>query len=160
MSLWAGGGVALSPGEIEPFVDVAAAVEVRLVERLYAEVFGLFAVPESNLTQRRFEFTFWTTSFGAALGYSLLEDDAPIAVRVALGLAATLALVDGDEAYWAATPYARAALSVRLAGPLSVRLDALLGVALPELELRFRAGWRSGFGLPRASIVLGPQLDL
>lgn len=160
VGVWLTGGIGLSPGEIDPFVDVAAGVEVRLVAGLYVEAFGVFAVPESQLTQRMFDFTFWTTTFGAGLGYSFLDDDAPVALRAAVGVGPTLALVDGDDAHWAVTPYARLAFSVRVVGPLSVRLDGLVGVALPELDLRFRAGWRSGFGLPRGSVGLGLQLDL
>lgn len=159
VGLWVSGGVGLSPGEIPPFVDLTFGLEVRVAFSLYVEVFGTFAVPESQLTQRRFDFTFWTSTFGAGLGYSFFDDDAPVALRFALGCGPTFALVDGEDASWAVTPYARVAFSVRLIGPLSVRLDGMLGVALPELDLRFRAGWRSGFGLPRGSITLGPQLE-
>lgn len=159
VTLVLGAGVGFTPGEIPPFVDTSLGAELRFFHRLYAELFGCFAVPESDLEQKRFDFGVWTTTFGAGLGFSFLEPTEPVALRAAIGLGATFVLLDGEEAYWAATPYARLAFSVRLIEHLSVRLDALIGAALPEIDLRFRAGWRSEFGLPRLSTTLGLEVD-
>lgn len=143
-----GAGVMGSPGGIEPFASLAVAGEVRVIEGLYVEAFGSFAIPESYLAQRMHVFTFWTSTFGAGLGYSLLADAEPIVLRGAVGLAATIARIDGDEDSWAATPYLRLVLGVAPIPEIVVRLDAFAGAALPELELRFRAGWRATYGLP------------
>lgn len=156
--LWAAAGIVGSPGGIDAFLAVAAGVNVRLVEGLYVEAFGAFSVPETELTQRRFDFTFWTTTFGAGLGWSFFGDDELLVLRAGLGLAATLALIDGDRDHWGATPYARVGIGIAPIPELVVRLDGFAGLVLPELDLRFRASWRAGFGLPVLSATLGLEV--
>jgi len=156
--LWAAAGIAGSPGGIDAYLAVTAGANVRVVEGLYVEAFGAFSVPETELTQRRFDFTFWTTTFGAGAGWSFFADDELVVLRAGLGLAATLALIDGDRDSWGATPYVRAAFGIAPIPELVVRLDGFAGFVLPELDLRFRAGWRADYGLPMLSATLGIEV--
>ncbi|MGE0787911.1 MAG: hypothetical protein AB7S26_19710 [Sandaracinaceae bacterium] len=159
-SAWLLASAQLSPGGIDPLLALAIGGEVRVVWRAYVELFAQVVLPEAYLAQKRFEFGFWTGLFGAGFGASLLEDAEPVALRAAIGLAVQPTVLDGERTTWAAVPYLRVAFSVRLIDALAIRADAAVGAALPEHDLRFRAGFRATYGLPIASFGIGLELDL
>lgn len=157
---WLGLGFVLSPGGIDAHLAIVLGAELRVVQRAYLEVFGSIAVPGTYITQRMIELSLFTASAGAGIGYSFLEETELLALRAAVGIGFLTIVVDGQRDSWGAMPYLRLAAGLRLIPEVALRLDTVTALALPELELTFRAGGRATFGLPLVALTLAIELTL
>jgi len=99
----------------------------------------------------------WGTLMGAEIGHAFGPESWRFHPDVAVGGGAVLLHLDGSAGkgfesgtanVWTAAATARAGVAMTIAGPLRVRVDARLGVAIPEGTVSFAGAKAATWGLP------------
>jgi len=121
--------------------------------RVGIEMSALAAIPRAEA---------WCGGAGVGLRYALLGQARPISLVVAGGVAGLAVAYQENAKKWttkpAALPYLDLAIGVAIIGPFVVRLDGMIGAAIPAADFKSKTGSDVSFGSSVAGVSAGVEL--
>lgn len=148
-------------------LDLVGSGRLRLGDYFAVGVFGVLPVTSTTVEAREGAADVRTFAFGADLALCFDPADSAVLVMPSLGLGGAVLATTGSAASpydaqsdstVAAMPFGRLEIAPRIAGPLRLTAQGLLGVAIPTVAVRFAEREVATWGAPWAAAAIGASV--